>query len=286
MSHDKNIRQIPIVLILCFSVMFLFNPAYAGEQTGTENLEKKAKMLAAQQEVSPKSERDTIFMLLAYSVVLKDWQDGNMKTNRGYNIGSVLVDENYNVVDWARNTVNKTQNGTQHGEVRLITCYLARHDTPKNLRNGYTLYTTLEPCAMCSGMMVLNSLPRTVYGQTDPGFGKALERLGLDTSLFAHGYPSYPRPVQSDASHTVYRYLLDEYYEKFTGWTEGHRSITVFLASARAKKIYKRALDEFLNFKVKFPKNKKIYKNARAFYEKVSDHYVQRCFCPKKMAKK
>ncbi len=45
----------------------------------------------------------------------------------------------------------------------------------------HTVYTTLEPCAQCSGMMTLCSIERTVYGQTDPGFGKAMERLALDS---------------------------------------------------------------------------------------------------------
>lgn len=39
--------------------------------------------------------------------------------------------------------------------------------------DGVTLYTTLEPCAMCAGAMVLARLPRLVYATVDPKAGAA-----------------------------------------------------------------------------------------------------------------
>lgn len=38
---------------------------------------------------------------------------------------------------------------------------------------GVTLYSTLEPCAMCAGAMVLARLPRLVYAAFDPKAGAA-----------------------------------------------------------------------------------------------------------------
>ncbi len=89
---------------------------------------------------SAEIEKDNIFSLLAYAVVLKGWQQ-NKSEGRGYNIGSVLVDENYNIVCWARNAVNITNNNTQHGEVRLMLNYL-NNSNAFSLPN-YRLYTTL-----------------------------------------------------------------------------------------------------------------------------------------------
>ncbi|HYJ80383.1 MAG TPA: tRNA adenosine(34) deaminase TadA [Longimicrobiaceae bacterium] len=48
-----------------------------------------------------------------------------------------------------------------------------------------TLYVTLEPCAMCSGAIVLARLPRLVYAAADPkaGMSGSLENLVQDARL-------------------------------------------------------------------------------------------------------
>ena len=38
-----------------------------------------------------------------------------------------------------------------------------------SLLQGDRLYTTLEPCAQCSGIMELANLGSVIYGQDDPG---------------------------------------------------------------------------------------------------------------------
>ena len=70
-------------------------------------------------------ERDDIYILAAYAVVYNDWQDGTGK-KREHNIGSVLVDPDGKIVNWARNCNASLSNGTQHGEVRLMMGYLNR----------------------------------------------------------------------------------------------------------------------------------------------------------------
>ncbi len=48
-----------------------------------------------------------------------------------------------------------------------------------------TLYVTLEPCAMCSGAIVLARVPRLVYGTADPkaGMSGSLQNLVQDRRL-------------------------------------------------------------------------------------------------------
>ncbi|MCY3545638.1 MAG: tRNA adenosine(34) deaminase TadA [Gemmatimonadetes bacterium] len=48
-----------------------------------------------------------------------------------------------------------------------------------------TLYTTLEPCALCAGAVVLARIPRLVFGAADPKAGMAgsLENLVQDPRL-------------------------------------------------------------------------------------------------------
>lgn len=202
------------------------------------------------------NERDEIYMLTTYAVVLNDWQtEGQNK--RGHNIGSILVDPNGRIVNWDRNCNAILSNGTQHGEVRLMLGYLNR--VGGYSLKDHTIYTSLEPCAQCSGMMVLSSIKRTVYGQTDPAFGKALERLSLDSKKWNEaGYTPYPRAVISEKSSTKYCELLDNEYAKTGG------SITKFLLTDASKKIYESAAKALQNYPVNYSENKEILAHAQA----------------------
>ncbi|MFI0429092.1 nucleoside deaminase [Mariniflexile sp. HMF6888] len=221
-------------------------------------------------------ERDKIFSLLSLAVVYKNWQTPNANPVRGYNIGSVLVAPSGQVVKWARNCVDTTGNGTQHGEVRLMTSYLNTTEyfsLADESDNPYVLYTSLEPCAMCSGMMTLQSLSRTVYTQTDPDFGKAIQRLEFDASSCG-GCPPYPRAVISDASPSPYRKTLDSAYVAYLN-QGGTRSITKFLTTPQAQTIYSNAVNAMLNYQVVYPQNQIALTNAIDYYNNVvSDTYV------------
>ncbi|WP_274184837.1 nucleoside deaminase [Flavivirga sp. 57AJ16] len=206
-------------------------------------------------------ELDEIYSLLSYSIVQKYWESDDLN-GRGYNVGVVLVDENQNVVDWDINSVNVSKNSTQHGEMRLISRYLDQ----ENLYSlkGYTIFPTLEPCAMCAGMMVMTNIHRSVNGQMDYYYSKALERLSIDTEACG-GYPPYPRSVISQISPSSIAMRLDQEYKKYID--RGNSPIiTKFLSTPAAKIIYDEAIHQFLNFKCKFPENKLKYENAIKFY--------------------
>lgn len=208
--------------------------------------------------------------MAAYVVVYKDWQKADKPNPRGHNIGCILVDSNNNPVAWNRNSNGITNDSTQHGEVRIMQGYI-KSSGNKYLK-GYTVYTTLEPCAMCSGMMGLTEVTRTVYGQNDwnypaggVGYGRAIERLKLNSTALPNGFPPYPRmPDSSDPSPSKVRELLDSKFSQGK-WTD----ITVFLTSGTAKAIYIIADALFTNFTPQFPENKAVYDNTVAFIKTI-----------------
>jgi hypothetical protein len=105
----------------------------------------------------------------------------------------------------------------------------------------------------------LTSIKRTVYGQTDPGFGKALERLSLDSKKWSEdGFTAYPRAVISKKSKTQYCELLDKEYAEAAG------SITKFLLTDTSKNIYESAAKALQNYEVKYTENKEILAHAQA----------------------
>jgi tRNA(Arg) A34 adenosine deaminase TadA len=158
------------------------------------------------------AQRDEIYQLMAYAVVFKDWQSADREPRRGHNIGGILVDPDWNVVWWERNSNNATCNGAHHGETRMMMSYLDLKGSTD--LKCHQIFTSLEPCAMCSGMMTLQSVRRTVYGETDFGYGKAIERLHQDYN--PHGMQrapdeatAYPRTPTAAMSSSEFRKAID-----------------------------------------------------------------------------
>jgi len=189
-------------------------------------------------------ERDYQFMIMAYAMVYQDWQEDNdRETARGYNIGAILVNWEGEMVHRALNAVAQAGDITRHAEVRVIQEFLADH--PDFSLEGYTLYTTLEPCVMCAGMMSFSKLDRVVYGQSDPVFGKAMERIHLDSrsNCDSGGYPPYPRKVLIEKSNDPVTLELDSLYKGFSG------GMVEFLCSEEAKVVFGKA-EKLLNVKI------------------------------------
>lgn len=216
------------------------------------------------------AEVDHIFSLLAYAVVFKDWQSPRIPNPRGHNIGAVLVDHSLQPVFWARNTNLTTNNSSQHAEVRLIYNFLECSTRP--YMNGYTIYTTLEPCAMCTGMMSLTRVTRTVYGQEDPLFGNAFERLAADHSTTG-GDPAYPILFSIARSPSSHAARLEESFGK-----SGDGSIVRWLQSDEARKIYSAAYTELISLdegKLESDAGRVALARSRTFLGKVSSNYVE-----------
>ena len=200
-------------------------------------------------------------MLLAYALVYQDWQSEHIprEQRRGYNIGAVLVNPENKAVNAALNCINATNNTTQHGELRVMMNYIGQSNC-FNL-SGFTVYTTLEPCIMCAGMMMMTDVKRVVFGQHDVMFSKAFERLSLDSSE-SGGFTPYPRQVIVQASDSEYCRHLDKAYDLFLQKAE-EKILARFLASDTAKGIYAEAYNAFANYQVQYPENKIYLEAAR-----------------------
>ena len=81
------------------------------------------------------------------------------------------------------NEREKRQDPTAHAEVLALRAGARQVGTWR--LDGFTLYVTLEPCAMCAGALVLARVERLVYGTADPkaGFAGSLGDLVRDPRL-------------------------------------------------------------------------------------------------------
>ena len=214
-------------------------------------------------------EIDDIYMLLTYSILYKTWQGSDpSKKVIGNNIGALLVNPTADtILGFDRNANASTNNTTQHAESRLIQSYLSECEC-RDLTDCI-IYTSLEPCAMCSGMMIISKVKETIYGATDPFGGKALERLSLDSAELPDGYLPYPDVTISKASDCIIRKELDDARE------ESGIFIYKFLMTDKAKEIFKKAYTMFIDYEVEYIANQTIYENAKDFLEQELEKYYR-----------
>jgi tRNA(Arg) A34 adenosine deaminase TadA len=84
-------------------------------------------------------------------------------------VGAVLVDPMGQVQAAAHNRVEELGDPTAHAELEVLRRVL-RAESLRRLE-GYDLYVTLEPCAMCAGALSLTRIRRLYFGAYDPKGG-------------------------------------------------------------------------------------------------------------------
>ena len=109
--------------------------------------------------------------------------------------GAVLVDEHNQVVLEAVNTVTTGQDATGHAETNLVRLATQRFSAEELARQ--TLYTSTEPCCMCSGAIYWSQIGRVVYALSEEDLyrivGPSPEHLRLACrEVFAHS----GRPIE------------------------------------------------------------------------------------------
>jgi len=79
--------------------------------------------------------------------------------------GALLVDVDGQVLLEAENTVNTAHDCTGHAETNLVR--MASQQFERHVLSGSTLYTSTEPCAMCSGAIYWSGVGRVVFGLSE-----------------------------------------------------------------------------------------------------------------------
>ncbi|MBW4632899.1 MAG: nucleoside deaminase [Iphinoe sp. HA4291-MV1] len=75
--------------------------------------------------------------------------------------GAVIV-KNNQVVALAHNTVKRDNDPSAHAEINVIRRLTAQLQNPS--LEGYTIYTTGEPCPMCASACIWTGISEIVYG--------------------------------------------------------------------------------------------------------------------------
>ncbi|MFG6159941.1 nucleoside deaminase [Halomonas sp. 1390] len=100
----------------------------------------------------------------------------------GIPIGSVLVHRGV-IIGRGRNRRVQLGSAVLHGEMDALE-NAGRH--PAEVYRESTLYTTLSPCAMCSGAILLYGIPRVVIGENRSFLGEEalLRERGVEVEVW------------------------------------------------------------------------------------------------------
>lgn len=106
--------------------------------------------------------QDHRFMQRALQLARQAFEAGEVPVGAVVTVGDAIIGE-------GRNATIKACDPTAHAEVTALRAAAADQ---KNYRlPAATLYTTLEPCPMCAGAIVLARIARVVFATHDPRAG-------------------------------------------------------------------------------------------------------------------
>jgi len=107
------------------------------------------------------NETDQIFIRSSIEVAQKARDNGN------HPFGAILVDKKGHIVLEAENNVVTEKDCTGHAELNLMRKASQKYD--EDFLAKCTLYTSTEPCPMCSGAIFWGNVRRMVYGLSEKG---------------------------------------------------------------------------------------------------------------------
>lgn len=122
-------------------------------------------------------------------------------------VGAVLV-HNHSIISRGYNQVELLKDATAHAEMLCLTSGSAQLEDWR--LEGTTLYTTLEPCAMCAGALFLSRVPKVVWGAKDIRHGAG----GSWTDLFALKHPTHQIEVKEGVLAPYSAELMKRFFEQ------------------------------------------------------------------------
>jgi tRNA(adenine34) deaminase len=154
-----------------------------------------------------RDEQDARFMALA--IALSAQAIARQQTP----FGAVVVDAAGKVVGQGHNTVRSDLDPSAHGEVVAI------RDTWKTvgrrMMTGYTLYTSCEPCLLCSSVIAQLGFSRVVFaarGADVPGWRPLMGSNLTEAAAWINAQPDWPKlEVRADFMREEARAVLAKF---------------------------------------------------------------------------
>ncbi|WP_095066847.1 Bd3614 family nucleic acid deaminase [Pseudomonas sp. Irchel 3A18] len=247
--------------------------------------------------VTEQNNKDRLWMKIAYALAgaalpAQRKKKGDLKSPlpHGHNVAAIMVSNTDLILGWGVN-INGL-NGCFHAETSMILAYLTQNNTtqlPKDVR----IYSTLEPCHMCSGLITTLSVNTpVVVGHMDPNIDNNTLKQGKNGSVqrMTTMMPIIQKPVvylknitkeNNPTAHA--RWMQNFYNEKGNSptaadwltseYTKDNKPITQFLNTNKSPtQLFSynlTSLQELLDAGVGDPGENEILKRGIALIEKI-----------------
>lgn len=123
-------------------------------------------------------------------------------------IGACIVGEDGEILVSAGNRTISANDPTAHAEILAMRAAAERIGNYRLI--GATVYSTIEPCAMCAGALVNARVKRLVYGAPDERFGAVETHFRIcDSEILNHRVE-----VESEVLAGECRALMQDFFRK------------------------------------------------------------------------
>ena len=149
---------------------------------------------------------DKIFMRLALDEAKRAFNENEVP------IGAVIIDDSGILICGEHNRIEQLGDATAHAEILALRA-ASRKLNRRRLTNC-TLYSTVEPCAMCAGALILCRVKRLVYGVTDSKFGAAESLFNVvDNPALNHRLQVTAGVLEDDCRELLKNFFADKRHE-------------------------------------------------------------------------
>ncbi len=116
-------------------------------------------------------------------------------------VGAVLIGPDGQVVARAGNRTRELNDPTAHAEILVLRAACAAAGSAR--LPGYTLYVTLEPCAMCAAAIAAARIARLCFGASDPKSGGVLHGARVFSHSQSHHVPEIYDGLAADSAEDL-----------------------------------------------------------------------------------
>jgi len=117
-------------------------------------------------------------------------------------IGAVIVLKGEVIAQGQNSLLEPHYHPGRHGEIEAL------KQVPAPLwrqASAMVCYTTLEPCVMCYGSLLLHGVGKIIFGATDPEGGFRTIESALPTFYYNHARPEWQGPLYPEICDPLYQ---------------------------------------------------------------------------------